>query len=144
MESGIISHFLPKGLLEHFSIIHVFELCDLKDKQHYFEIVLEENNKILKEVDATLYESKGFTEITIQDFPIRGKAVYLKIKRRRWRLKDNPNIIIRNDFSFVAEGSGFTQELSDFLKGTGRYEDWHDNQYQQPLWGAAGEAEPPL
>jgi hypothetical protein len=123
MESGIISHFLPKGLLEHFSIIHVFELCDLKDKQHYFEIVLEENNKILKEVDATLYESKGFTEITIQDFPIRGKAVYLKIKRRRWRLKDNPNIIIRNDFSFVAEGSGFTQELSDFLKGTGRYED---------------------
>jgi hypothetical protein len=116
-----ISHFLPKGLLEHFSIIAVFELCDIQEKQHYFEIVLEEENKILREVDVSLYESKGFTEITIQDFPIRGKAVYLKIKRRRWRLKDNPKIIIRNDFSFVAEGSGFTQELSDFLKGTGRY-----------------------
>ena len=116
-----ISHFLPKGLLAHFSIIDVFELCDIQSKQHYFEIVLEEHNKILREVDASLYESKGFTEITIQDFPIRGKAVYLKIKRRRWRLKDNPNIVIRNDFSFVAEGSGFTQELSDFLKGTGRY-----------------------
>ena len=121
MEISFISHFLPKGLLEHFSILDVFELCDIKEKQHYFEIVLEENNKILKEVDANLYESKGFTEITIQDFPIRGKAVYLKIKRRRWRLKTNPKISIRNDFSFVAEGSGFTQELSDFLKGTGRY-----------------------
>jgi len=118
-----ISHFLPKGLLEHFSIIDLFELCDIQSKQHYFEIVLEEHNKILREVDASLYESKGFTEITIQDFPIRGKAVYLKIKRRRWRLKDNTKIIIRNDFSFVAEGSGFTQELSDFLKGTGRYKD---------------------
>jgi hypothetical protein len=116
-----IIHFLPKGLLEHFSIIDVFELCDIQEKQHYFEIVLEEHNKILREVDVTLYESKGFTEITIQDFPIRGKAVYLKIKRRRWRFKGNPKIIIRNDFSFVAEGSGFTQELSDFLKGTGRY-----------------------
>jgi len=121
MGISFISHFLPKGLLEHFSILDVFELCDIKEKRPYFEICLEENNKILKEVDASLYESKGFTEITIQDFPIRGKAVYLKIKRRRWRLKTNPKISIRNDFSFVAEGSGFTQELSDFLKGTGRY-----------------------
>ena len=122
MESSIISHFLPKNLLEHFSITQLLELCDVKSKQLYFEISLEENNRILKEdVDITQYESKGFTEITIQDFPIRGKAVYLKIKRRRWRHKTNPEFIIRNDFSFVAEGSGFTQELSDFLKGTGRY-----------------------
>ena len=121
MGISFISHFLPKGLLEHFSILDVFELCDIKEKRPYFEICLEENNKILKEVDSSLYESKGFTEITIQDFPIRGKAVYLKIKRRRWRLKTNPKVSIRNDFSFVAEGSGFTQELSDFLKGTGRY-----------------------
>jgi hypothetical protein len=121
MDTGFISHFLPQGLLEHFSITSVFELCFVKDKQPYFEISLEENNNILKAVDSSLYESKGFTEITLQDFPIRGKAVFLKIRRRRWRLKDTPNIIIRNDFSFVAEGSGFTQELSDFLKGASRY-----------------------
>lgn len=121
MESSFISHFLPKGLLEHFTISHVTELCTIKDRQHHFEISLDENNKILQPVDASLYESKGFTEISIQDFPIRGKAVYLKIRRRRWRLKSNPTIIIRNDFSFIAEGSGFTKELSDFLKGTGRY-----------------------
>jgi hypothetical protein len=121
MDTGFISHFLPQGLLEHFSITSVFELCFVKEKQHYFEISLEENNNILKAVDSSLYESKGFTEITLQDFPIRGKAVFLKIRRRRWRLKDTPNIIIRNDFSFVAEGSGFTQELSDFLKGASRY-----------------------
>jgi hypothetical protein len=121
LDTSLINHFLPKNLLEHFSITGISELCEVKSKQVYFEISLEENNKILRDVDITQYESKGLTEITLQDFPIRGKAVYLKIKRRRWRHKTNPSIIIRNDFSFVAEGSGFTQELSDFLKGTGRY-----------------------
>jgi len=122
LETTIISHFLPKGLLEYFTVTTLYELCDLKSKELYFEISLEENNKILnEEIDVSQYESKGFTEITIQDFPIRGKSVFLKIKRRRWRNKVNPSTIIRNDFSFVAEGSGFTQELSDFLKGTGRY-----------------------
>lgn len=122
METTIISYILPKGLLEHFTVTTLYELCNINGKEHYFEISLEENNRILnEEIDISQYESKGFTEITIQDFPIRGKAVFLKIKRRRWRNKINPSTIIRNDFSFVAEGSGFTQELSDFLKGTGRY-----------------------
>ena len=87
----------------------------------YFEISLEENNCILGGVDASQYESKGFTEVTLQDFPIRGKAVYLVIKRRRWRHKQDSSKVIRNDFSYVAEGSVLTKELSDFLKGTGRY-----------------------
>ncbi len=66
------------------------------------------------------YESKGFYPAkTIQDFPIRGKAVYLVIKRRRWREKQN-RTEIKSDYSFIADGSKSTLELSDFLKGTGR------------------------
>jgi hypothetical protein len=122
LEKELISHFLPKNLLLHFSITNLVELCEVKSRQSYFEIYLEENNEILVGgIDASLYESKGLSEITIQDFPIRGKAVYLKIKRRRWRLKTDAGKIIRNDFTYIAEGSGFTQELSDFLKSTGRY-----------------------
>lgn len=71
--------------------------------------------------DSALYESKGFYPLTvIQDFPIRGKAVYLAIKRRRWRHKVRKNEIIHNDYSIIADGSRLTQELSDFLKATGR------------------------
>ncbi len=67
------------------------------------------------------YESKGFMESKlIQDFPIRGKAVYLRVKKRRWRHKVTGEVIKR-DFSFVAEGSKFTLELSDFLKDRGGY-----------------------
>ena len=122
MDISIVSHFLPAGLLEYFTLKDVKELCSLKDKTVYFEINLEENNRILGNIDASQYESKGFTEITLQDFPIRGKAVYLVIKRRRWRHKQDPSKVIRNDFSFVAEGSVLTKELSNFLKGTGRYQ----------------------
>lgn len=118
----IYDSFLPAGLLAHFTITALIELGDVRDKNMFFEIHLEENNEILGNVNSALYESKGFTEVTLQDFPIRGKAVYLKIKRRRWRLKTDPNKIVRNDFHFVAEGAGFTRELSDFLKDSGRYQ----------------------
>ena len=83
-----------------------------------FQVELEEINIIPKGYDSFLYESKGFyAEKTIQDFPIRGKAVYLKIKRRRWRHKQNKREI-QNDYTFIAEGSKITKELSDFLKST--------------------------
>lgn len=95
----IISSFLPDGLVEHFSVTHLFQLGDISSIKFFFEIHLAQNNKLLDPVDASQYESKGFTEITLQDFPIRGKAVYLKIKRRRCRYKLRPNEIIRNDFS---------------------------------------------
>ena len=94
-------------------------MCDVKSRALFYEIVLEENNKILLDVNTSDYESKGFTELTLQDFPIRGRAVFLKIRRRRWRHKKDAKKIIRNNFSLVAEGSGFTKELSDFLKDTG-------------------------
>ena len=121
MEVSLLTHFLLQGLLEHFTVTSFNELCFVKGKTTYFEITLEEKNKILSAVDATKYESKGFTEVTIQDFPIRGKAVYLVLRRRRWRNKQNPQDVIRNDFSYVAEGSVLTKELSNFLKGTSKY-----------------------
>ncbi len=130
MEQDILSHILPEGLLAHFSIIEVLLLGDVRSKKMFFEISLEENNEILAPVAKAEYESKGFTEVTLQDFPIRGKAVYLKIRRRRWRHKTDPKKVIRNDFSFVAEGAGFTQELSDFLKGTSGYERRYNNQHR--------------
>lgn len=67
------------------------------------------------------YESKEFLPSSrVQDFPIRGQAVYLVIRRRRWRHKVTKKEI-RSDYSFIAEGSKLTQELSDFLKSTNKY-----------------------
>lgn len=116
MNYEFLTQIFPKGLLEHYTITDYKELCDVRLKTMFYEVYLEENNIILGDYDQSLYESKGFTEIELQDFPIRGKAVYLKIKRRRWRLKSDKTKIVRNDFSHIAADSGFTQELSAFLK----------------------------
>jgi hypothetical protein len=130
MELDYLSHIFPKGLLEYFKITDFLELGNVEDKTMFYEIRLEENNKILGDFDQNLFESKGFTEVVLQDFPIRGKAVFLRFKRRRWRLKSDKTKVVRNDFSFVAVGSGFTQELSDFLKDSGRYTGRYDHEHQ--------------
>lgn len=117
----LLSSFLPTGLLEHFKITDFKELGHMATKADSHYIFLEEKNKLPPGYDQTLYESKGFyKEKLIQDFPIRGKAVYLALKRRRWRLKSDPECVIQSDYSFIAEGVKLTQEVADFLKGTGR------------------------
>ena len=121
MDFSILSSFLPEGLLSHFDIVDFKELGDLQSKKDCFYIYLDEKNILPKGYDSNKFESKGFYERTIiQDFPIRGKAVYLGIRRRRWRNIKDKSVTVKSDYSFIAEGSKITVELSDFLKDTGR------------------------
>ena len=111
LEKALIGYFLPEGLLEHFNITNVEELGEVSTKRMVFQVELDEINNIPKSYDPSLYESKGFYSITIvQDFLIRGKAVYLAIKRRRWRHKEHKREIIHNDYTLISEGSRITQE----------------------------------
>lgn len=117
----LLSHFLPAELLEHFTITSIKQLHDALKNREIIQIDLEEKNTLPVGYNESDFESKGFYSVkNIQDFPIRGKAVYLAIKRRRWRRKDDHNVVIHNDFSIIADGSKLTKELSDFLKSTGR------------------------
>ena len=121
MDSTYLSIFLPEQLLTHFEIKKISQLGLIETKSDCFYIELEEKNKLPFEYNNEDYESKGFYKSKeIQDFPIRGKAVYLVIKRRRWRLKADKKVEIKSDYSFISEGSKLTIELSAFLKGTGR------------------------
>lgn len=120
MNSSLISHVLPEELIKYFDIKEVLVLCDIKTKKEILSVDLEEKNSLPFGYDISSYQSKGFISIkTIQDFPLRGKAVYLNIKRRRWRHKETLEEI-KSDYSFIAQGAKLTQELADFLKGTGR------------------------
>ncbi len=122
MKTALYSHFLPANLLDYFQLVNIKEQIDKSDMETALYIELEEKNIIPNGFKSEDYESKGFYPVkTIQDFPIRGKAVYLLIKRRRWRLKNNINETIYRDYTFIAKGSKLTKELSDFLKDTHRY-----------------------
>ena len=127
MEKDLLQFVLPEKLLDHFIITEVKEVLDNATKKMCYHILLEEHNKIPEGYNEKEYESKGFYPAkTVQDFPIRGKAVFLIIARRRWRHKERMKEVIHSDYTFIAEGSRITKELSDFLKYTGRYARGHN------------------
>jgi len=108
--------FLPKDLLTHFKITDIQPLCEVKLKRDIFYIYLEEKNELPKGYKKIDYESKGFYPAKKnQDFPIRGKTVFLIAKRRRWRHKQTKKEI-KSDYSFIAESLKLTEELADFFK----------------------------
>lgn len=64
--------------------------------------------------------SKGFfPSATAQDFPIRGKDVFLHITRRRW-LNDTTSKVVTRNWDLVAQGTRMTNEFATFLKGISR------------------------
>ena len=105
-----LSLFLPSGILDYFTLVnHV-------SQDTCFILYLEEKATIPAEYSDLHLHSKGFLpEIEVQDFPIRGKAVYLRIKRRRW---ENPSTgqTYSRDWSLVATGTRITAEFGAFLK----------------------------
>lgn len=110
METDLIKIFLPEGILEY------FEVTSVSQTQDSFTIKLEEKNIAPGEYSDKKLLSKGFLEeVTIRDFPIRGKASYLKVKRRRWTVQQTGDIVLR-DWDLVAKGTRMTQEFATFLK----------------------------
>lgn len=107
---------LPKGILEY------FDLTGVKHTATEIHIFLAEKNRPPEEYAHNRLTSKGFLdEIRVQDFPIRGKDVYLLIKRRRWLIEDTGKLVCR-DWEMVAKGTRMTGEFAAFLKVVSRYE----------------------
>jgi hypothetical protein len=111
--------------MEYFKVTSFQLLGDLRKRKEFYLIDFEENNDLPKGYSFTDYETKYFTKSKlIQEFPLRGKAVYLLIKTRRWRHKET-RVVLKRDFTFIADSSKFTQELSDFLKDGSGYPRGH-------------------
>ena len=115
MQTSGFELLLPEGVLDYFEITQVIQ------QEKEIAIVLEEKNIIPEEYKGRKLESKGFYEDSkVQDFPLRGKAVYLIVKRRRWLDKTTGDIVIRH-WELVAKGTRMTQEFATFLKGISRF-----------------------
>ena len=101
MDLSIFSSFLARGLLFHYDRIDFKELEDLHTKQNCFYIYWDEKNILPKDYNSYEFESKGCYERTIiQDFPLSEKAVYLSIRRRRWRNKIDKIIATIDDGTY--------------------------------------------
>ncbi len=106
----LLAYFLPDGILEY------FELKDVKSSNKRLTFILEEKPLPIAEQSEKRLHSKGFyAPVQIQDFPIRKKACYLEVKRRRWINIDTKELYSR-DWDLVAKGTRKTSEFALFLK----------------------------
>ena len=114
-DNNFISLLLPEGLLNYF----IFSSYTITGQEVC--LYLDEKNEVPDEYKNDKLQSKGFfDEITVQDFPLRGKAVYLRIRRRRWLDQTTGQTVFR-DWDMVAKGTRMTQEFASFLKEISRY-----------------------
>ena len=110
MELNVYRLLLPEGTLDYFDVV------DVKERVNEIVIYLEEKNLVPEQYSGEATESKGFYDpVVVQDFPLRGKKVYLNIRRRRWILKKGNDYICRN-WRMLAEGTRMTQDFASFLK----------------------------
>lgn len=97
-------------------VFEYFTLTSVKDDNEVVELFLEEKDIIHCPIAGHEYEKNGFyEEMSIQDFPIRGKKALLRIKRRRWVDKTTGKSV-GNDYSLVAKGTRHSVEFAAFLK----------------------------
>ena len=106
----VLSLFLPAGMLDY------FDVTEASNMGSYIMLTLVEKNIIPSEYSDLPLVSKGFHKpITITDFPVRDKTMYLRVIRRRWKDKLTGQSYSRN-WSVVASGTRITAEFGAFLK----------------------------
>lgn len=109
----LLELLLPSFIVNHFTFIKS------NSSEEHLHLYFEEKNEGSLFKDRKV-ESKGFhKEIIIEDFPLRGKLVYLHIKRRRWRdilTKET----LQRDWNNIAKGTRMTEEFAFFFKEINR------------------------
>jgi transposase len=109
---SLLKHILPKELLDYFELIEVRE-----SQENVLFLYLDEKSVIPPEYSEKQIVSQGFDEpVTIQDFPLREKSVYLVVRRRKWKDKQSGKIYSRT-WDLTAKGTSYSKEFAAFLKG---------------------------
>ena len=108
---SLIQLILPPEIFDY------FEITNLVIEDRSVGVYLDERDIKPTGYSEKKLTSKGFhSEAIIQDFPIRNKAVFLHIRRRRWLVEQGGEVVSR-DWNSVAEGTRYTKSFADFLKG---------------------------
>ena len=108
---SLVKLLLPSELFDY------FEITKLVIADRTVTVFLDERDTKPSEYSGQKLSSKGFhSESIIQDFPIRNKAVFLHLRRRRWLIEATGKVVSR-DWDSVAEGTHYTKSFADFLKG---------------------------
>jgi len=120
MDTSLLTLFLPEGILDYFDITG-FERIDsnLETYDKRLTIFLTEKKVVPEKYKGEIYKASGFMEPrVIDDYPIRNMLVSLSIKRRRWDVSlDNQVVKISRDWNtIITQGTRISKEFAAFLK----------------------------
>jgi len=115
LEKTLLSHVLSVLIPESLSAFH---LVSVKEHSDYIELRLEDSAELLPETlkKSTNIVLDGFTNpLELQSFPLKGKPVYFKIYRHRWK-ESGGNRPHSHQYDLHPAGVKATQEFASFLK----------------------------
>lgn len=107
----LIQLLLPEEIFEYFDIVQIDTGAS--------EVHVHLDEKAIKPEGYELVKliSKGFhPPAIVQDFPLRDKAMFLHVRRRRW-FSESTEKIVERDWESVAKGTRLTKGFATFLKG---------------------------
>lgn len=108
----LLQHILPEEIFQYFDLKEIKE-----DSEDHLLLHLDEKSITPPEHSDKDLVSNGFDEpVCIQDFPIRKKASYLIVRRRKWKDRQTNKIYSRN-WNLTASGTSYSKEFAFFLKG---------------------------
>lgn len=109
--ASLLKYLLPEDLLEYFELMQVKESED-----NTLLMYLDEKSIVPPEHKDKQIVSHGFDQpVTIQDFPLRQKRVYLVVRRRKWKDKVTGQVYSRT-WDLTARGTSYSKEFAAFLK----------------------------
>lgn len=106
------------GLLIPKEILDSFTIEQIKEGEEIIEIFLLEKELIPIALTGKEAVLNGYMNpIELHNYPLQGKTCYLKLKRRRWKIKGTSNSTnCHNEYDFAAEGTKATKAFGAFLK----------------------------
>lgn len=106
---------IPVEILESFIVVDFDE-----SKEDEVVIILEEKEGLIPDESKDLVQNGFLNPIELTHYPLKGRECYLRLKRRRWKLRggvSNENFF--NNYDFTIQGTKVTKEFGAFLKENG-------------------------
>lgn len=103
---------IPQEILNSFDVVSIDD-----SKEDELIISLVEKETLIPESDYDLVSNGYLKEVELSHFPANGRQCFLRLKRKRWKIKGNPGSqSFYNSYSYTFERTKATKEFGAFLK----------------------------
>jgi hypothetical protein len=114
IQSHLCSLIVPQEILAS------FDIDSIEEKEEDLFINLTEKSTIVPNTGNDLVLNGFMNPLELNSFPIVGKRCFLRLKRRKWKLRGSDgSSSYTNTYDFTLEGTKATKLFGSFLKEIG-------------------------